>query len=252
MTQWIIATSIRWRLMVAVLVPLLVVLGAIQLRETAVDVLPESSPPYVEIQTEALGLSASEVEQFITVPLEENMLSGVAWLDTMHSQSIQGLSRILLVFEPGTDVMRARQMVQERLTMAHALPNVSRPPQMLQPLSSSSRVLMVGLSSAQASLIDMSVLARWTIRPRLMGVPGVANVAIWGQRERQLQVQVDPERLRDSGVTLRQVISTTGNALWVSPLSFLNASTPGSGGFIDTPNQRLGIRHVLPITEPEH
>src|SRR5918992_5292654 len=103
MTQWIIATSIRWRLMVAVLVPLLVVLGAIQLRETAVDVLPESSPPYVEIQTEALGLSASEVEQFITVPLEEHMLSGVAWVDEIRSESLPGLSSIVLLFEPGTD-----------------------------------------------------------------------------------------------------------------------------------------------------
>ena len=95
------------------------------------------------------------------------------------------------------------------------------------------------------------MLARWTIRPRLMGVPGVANVAIWGQRERQLQVQVDPERLREHGVTLDQVIETTGNALGVSPLTFLEASTPGTGGFIDTPNQRLGIRHVLPIATPD-
>ena len=78
----------------------------------------------------------------------------------------------------------------------------------------------------------------------------MANVAIWGQRDRQLQVQVDPERLRDQGVTLDQVIETTGNALWVSPLTFLEASTPGTGGFIDTPNQRLGIQHVLPIRTP--
>jgi Cu/Ag efflux pump CusA len=97
----------------------------------------------------------------------------------------------------------------------------------------------------------MSVLARWTIRPRLMGVPGVANVSIWGQRERQLQVQADPKRLKAAGVSLNQVIETTGNALWVSPLTFLEASTPGTGGFIDTPNQRLGIRHVLPITTPD-
>ena len=111
--------------------------------------------------------------------------------------------------------------------------------------------MIVGLSSEELSLIEMSVLARWTIGPRLMGVPGVANVAIWGQRERQLQVQVDPEQLQDTGVTLEQVVETTGNALWVSSLSFLEASTPGTGGFIDTPNQRLGIWHVLPISSPE-
>jgi Cu/Ag efflux pump CusA len=98
---------------------------------------------------------------------------------------------------------------------------------------------------------EMSVLARWTIVPRLMGLPGVANVSIWGQRKRQLQVQVDPEHLRDEGVTLSQVISTSGNALWASPLTYLEASTPGTGGWIDTPNQRLGVRHLLPITTAE-
>ena len=98
---------------------------------------------------------------------------------------------------------------------------------------------MIGLSSRDVSLIDMSVLARWKIKPRLMGVPGVANVAIYGQRDRQLQVQVDPESCAASGVSLTQVIETTGNALWVSPLTFVEASTPGTGGFVESANQRL-------------
>jgi len=111
--------------------------------------------------------------------------------------------------------------------------------------------MIVGLSSQELSLIEMSVLARWTIAPQLMGVPGVAHVAIWGNRDRQLQVLVDPAQLQETGVTLEQVVATTGNALWVSPLSFLEASTPGTGGFIDTPNQRLNVWHVLPISSPE-
>jgi hypothetical protein len=111
--------------------------------------------------------------------------------------------------------------------------------------------MLVGLSSKTLSLIQMSVLARWTIAPRLLGVPGVANVAIWGLRDRQLQVLVDPNRLRDRHVSLLQVLETTGNALWVSSLSFVEASTPGTGGFIDNANQRLGIRHILPIVSPE-
>jgi CzcA family heavy metal efflux pump len=247
----IVGWSLRSRGVVLVLAAALLVLGATQLRDLPVDVLPEFSPPTVEIQTEALGLSTAEVEQLITVPLEQDLLNGVAWLETIRSESIPGLSRIELIFEPGTDLLQARQVVQERLTQAHALPQVSKPPQMLQPLSSTSRVMMVGLSSKELSPIELSVLARWTIRPRLMGVPGVANVAIWGQRERQLQVQADPERLQEHGVTLNQVVETTGNALWVSPLTFLEASTPGTGGFIDTPNQRLGVRHVLPIVTPD-
>jgi multidrug efflux pump subunit AcrB len=157
----------------------------------------------------------------------------------------------VLVFERGTDLLDARQLVQERLTQARILPNVSKAPTMLQPLSSTSRVILVGLSSSELSPLERSVLARWTVRPRLMGVPGVANVAIWGQREQQMQVQIDPERLRDRGVSVQQIVSSTGNAQLVSPLSFLRASTPGSGGFVDTPNQRLQIRAILPIGTPE-
>jgi Cu/Ag efflux pump CusA len=185
-----------------------------------VDFPAEFSPPYVEIQTEALGLSAEEVAQMITVPMEQDLLAGVAWLDVIRSESIPGLSSVLVYFEPGTDLYRARQMVTERMSQAAVgLPHVSKPPTMIQPLSSQSRFMIVGLSSQELSLIEMSVLARWTIAPQLMGVPGVAQVAIWGNRDRQLQVQVDPEQLQEAGVTLNQVVATTGNAL-ASPLSF--------------------------------
>ncbi len=247
MLRSIIRSSLKSRLVIVVATLLVLLVGAGRLRHMPVDILPEFSLPYVEIQTESLGLSAEEVEQLITLGMEQDLLNGVPWVRTIRSESMAGLSSIVLVFEPGTDIMRARQMVSERMTQAVALPHVSKPPTMLQPLSATSRVMVVGLSSKTLSLIQMSMLARWTIAPRLMGVPGVANVAIWGQRDRQLQVQVDPERLREKGVPLSSVLETTGNALWVSSLSFVEASTPGTGGFIDTPNQRLGIRHILPI-----
>ncbi len=251
MIRWMVSTSLKFRLLILPLAAALLILGAVRLKSAPVDVLPEFSAPRVEVQTEALGLSAEEVEQLITVPLESDLLNGVAWLDHINSESVPGLSSVELIFEPGTDVYRARQMVQERLTQAGALPNVSSPPVMLQPLSSTNRVMMVGLTSKDVPLTEMSVLARWVIKPRLIGVPGVANVAVWGNRERQLQVQVDPAKLQQNDVTLNQVISTAGNALWVSPLTFLEASTPGTGGFIDTPNQRLGIQHILPIRTPQ-
>jgi CzcA family heavy metal efflux pump len=243
--RWIIRSSLRFRLLVVGLAAGVLAVGIVQLRDAPVDVLPEFTPPYAEVQTEALGLSAEEVEQLITVPLEADLLNGVQGVDVIRSESVPGLSSIVLVFESGTDIYRARQLVQERLTQAHALPNVSAPPTLLQPLSSSSRVLMIGLSSQDLSPIEQSVIARWTVKPRLMGVPGVANVAIWGMRDQQIQVQVDPERLRDQRVTLNEVVSTTGNAQVVSPLSFLQASTPGTGGFIETPQQRLQVRNVL-------
>lgn len=249
--RWMLGASVRSKGLVVALGIGVLFLGVTQLRDMPRDVLPEFGPPTVEVQTEALGLSAEEVEQLVTTPLEQDLLNGVAFLDVIRSESLPGLSRIELVFDAGTPVARARQVVNERLTQAHALPAVADTPQMLQPVSSTSRVMMVRLSSEQRSLIDLSLLARWSIRPRLMGVPGVANVAVWGQREHQLQVQVDPARLQAAGVTLDQVIRTTGNSLWVSPLTFLEASTPGAGGFYDTPSQRIGVEHIQPIKTPE-
>ena len=252
MMRQIIAWSLQARVLVLAIAVALMFFGSTQLRDMPVDTLPEFQPTTVHVHAEALGLSAAEVEQLVTVPLEQDLLSFVPFVDVIRSESVPGLASLELIFEPGTDIYRARQVVQERLSEAAvALPGASKVPQMLQPLSSTNRVMMVGLTSNDVSLIDMSVLARWTIRPALMGVPGVANVATWGQREQQLQVQIDPQRLQDQGVSLTQVIETTGNALWWSPLGFVEASSPGTGGFIDTPNQRLGIQHIPTISSPE-
>jgi CzcA family heavy metal efflux pump len=250
MLQGVLRLSFRFRLLVVVASAVVLIFGFLRLRDAPIDVLPEFAPPTIQIQTEAPGLSAAEVEDLVTLNLEE-ILTSVSWLQSIHSKSLTGLSSILMVFEPGTDLMAARQLVQERLNLAHALPNVSKPPVMLQPLSVANRAMMVGLTSNSRSLIDLSVLARWTITPKLLSVPGVANVTVWGDRSRQMQVLIDPERLRGSGVTVAQVVETAGDAMWVSPLSFLEASTLGSGGWIDTPNQRLGIQHIQPIASSD-
>ncbi len=251
MLRWIVETSLQLRIVVAAVAVLLLGFGFVQLDDMRVDTLPEFSRPYVEIQTEALGLSAQEVEAMITTPMEADMLNGTPWVEEIRSVSLPGLSSIVMVFEKGTDIMKARQVAHERMVEIFALPQVSKPPVMINPLSSTGRILDIGLSSDKLSLIEMSVLARWTILPRLMGVPGVANVSIWGERKWQVHVQVDPKRLRDEKLTLMQIIKTAGNSLWASPLSFLEASTPGTGGWIDTPNQRLGIRHILPIRKAQ-
>ena len=181
MMRSIVESSLKLRLLVVAIAVGVMVLGIGQMRQMPVDVLPEFIPPTVEIQTEALGLSAAEVEQMITVPLEQDLLNGVAWLDEIRSDSVPGLSRIQMIFEPGTDLMRARQVVQERLTQAHALPGVGKAPQMIEPQSSTSRIMMVRMSSTELSPIEMSVLARWNIKPRILGVSGVSNVAIFGR-----------------------------------------------------------------------
>src|SRR5438477_5687841 len=250
MMRWIVGTSLQFRFLVVGLAAMLMVFGVTRLRDMPVDVFPEFSPPTAEIQTEAIGLAAPEVESLVTLNTEE-LLAGVPWLKAMRSQSVTGMSSVQLIFQPGTNLMQARQLVQERLILSYLLPNVSQRPVMLNPVSATSRTMMIGVSSKKLTPLELSVLARWTIKPRLMGVPGVANVSIWGQRERQLQVLVDPEQLQKQKVTLEQIIKTAGDALWVSPLTFLNASFPGTGGWIDTPNQRLGVQHVLPISTPE-
>ncbi|MGH3474068.1 MAG: efflux RND transporter permease subunit [Aeromicrobium sp.] len=254
MIRALVSGSIKLRGLIIGLAATILAVGIATIPNTPADVYPEFTPPYVEIQTESLGLSAAEVEQLITVPLEADLLNGVEGVDVIRSSSTPGLSSIVLVFEKGFDVYKGRQLVQERLTQlgGAAFPNVSKPATMLPPLSSSSRVMMIGLDSDKLTPIQQSVIARWTIRPRLMGVQGVANVAVWGMRDQQIQVQVDPEKLRDENVTLNQVIRTAGNAQIASPISYLEASVPGTGGFIETPSQRLPIRNVFDnIASPE-
>jgi Cu/Ag efflux pump CusA len=129
--------------------------GTLQIRSAPVDELPEFTPPQMQIQTEALGLSAAEVEQLITVLIEQDLLNGVPWLDQIRSESAPGLSSIDMIFKPGTDPIKARQVVQDRMTQAHALPNVGSSPVIVQPLSSTSRVMIIGLSSKQLSRVDL-------------------------------------------------------------------------------------------------
>ena len=180
MLRWLVGSSLELRFAVVASAILLLVFGVRTLPNSRLDVFPEFAPPLVEIQTECPGLSTEEVEALVTVPLESG-LSGIAWLTTMRSKSVPGLSSIVLYFKRGTELMRARQLVQERVAIVGPqLPNVADPPVILSPLSATSRAMKIGLSSPKLSLIELSTLARWTIRPRLMAVPGVANVAIWG------------------------------------------------------------------------
>jgi Cu/Ag efflux pump CusA len=248
---WFINWSVKFRRIVIASGAGLLIFGFLQLDDVKQDILPEFSPTTVEVQTEALGLSAAEVERLITTPLEQDLLNGVAFLDTIESTSMPGLSSVVMTFESGTDLLDARQVVAERLTQAAGLPQVADPPQMIQPHSSTSRVAMVSLESTELTPIEVSVLARWLMVPRLLGVEGVANVSIWGFRDRQFQVLVDPADLASHNVSLSQVIRTAGNALEVSQLSFLEASTPGTGGFIDTVNQRLHVFHEQTISTPD-
>ncbi len=238
--RWLISTALRLRVAIVILMVILLVAGTRIVSRTHFDVFPEFAPPLVEIQTEAPGLSTAEVEILVTVPIE-NAMNGVSWLKLIRSKSVLGLSSVVLYFENGTDLMQARQMVQERLTVISGkLPGVAKPPVMLSPLSSTSRVLKIGITSDSLSQMEMTTLAKWTIRPRLMAIPGVANVAIWGQRDRQIQVLINPNHLQTHGVTTSEVVTAVQKAAEI-----------GGGGFMDTPNQRLAISFVSTVKSPE-
>ncbi|MGH2482935.1 MAG: efflux RND transporter permease subunit, partial [Candidatus Limnocylindria bacterium] len=247
----LISASLRFRFLVIALASGLMVIGVAQIPSMPVDAFPEFAPPRVEIQVEAPGMSTVEVEELITVPLEE-ALNGTQGLAVMRSKSVPGLASINLLFEPGSDIWRARQLVSERLATAIPnLPSVITVPIILPPLSSTSRAMFVGLSSNEMSLLDLSTIAFWDVRAKLLAVPGVANVAIWGERLQQIHVQVDPALLRAHGVSVDQVAEITADALEVGLFTYTAAAHPGIGGWIETPQQRLAIRHVLPISTPE-
>jgi CzcA family heavy metal efflux pump len=247
----IVAASLRYRYLIVFMAVVLMVFGISRLTNSAVDVFPEFAPPKVEVQTLSTGLSASAVEELVTVPLEQ-ALYGVPGLDVMRSRSVPDLSDIVLIFKPGTDLILARQLVNERLQSVYpTLPTWAAPPVMIQPLSSTSRAMKIGISSDTIDIKDLSMLAYWKIRARLLEVPGVANAPIWGERIKSPQVQVDLEKLNIYGVPLEEVMDVTADALDVGLLQFSEGSVIGTGGFIDTPNQRIGIRSVQSILTPE-
>jgi CzcA family heavy metal efflux pump len=251
--RWIVSSSLRFRYIVVALAASLMFFGVQRIGDSPVDVFPEFAPPKVEIHTIAIGLAPTEVESLITVPLEQ-ALNGVPGVSEIRSKSVEQLSQIVLLFEEGTDLLEARQLVQERIaSVTPTLPTWAAPPVMLQPMSATSRVLKIGLSSNDPSidLMDLSMTAYWKIRTRLLRVPGVANVPIWGERLDMLQVQADPKRMARQNVTLDQVMTVTADALDAGLVRYSQGHFIGRGGWVEGSDQRSSISHVLPIVRSE-
>ena len=224
----IIRFAIRFRGVVVALACLLFAYGIYALGFAKYDVFPEFAPPQVGIQAEAAGLTAEQVEILVTRPIE-NAVNGVPGVRSLRSISIQGLSVVTVFFDPSSDIYRDRQVVAERLASAAGqLPQGVKPPSMTPLTSSTSTVLLAGLTSEKLSSMDLRTVAQWTIRPRLLAVPGVANVAVFGGGEKSIQIQVHPNALVRYGLALEDVLA---------------AARAGTGvrgaGFIDTRNQRI-------------
>ena len=224
----IVQFSLRLRGVIIALACVLIGYGMYVAFHAKFDVFPEFAPPQVVVQTEAPGLSPEEVEQLVTRPLE-NALNGAPNLVAIRSQSIQGLSAITVVFSDKTDLLRARQLVTERITeTAGQLPQGVKPSRMGPLIGSTSSVLSIGLTSTNRTPMDLRTFADWTLRPRLLGVPGVAKVDIFGGEVRQLQIQVLPERLIAYGLALDDVLVAARKSTAIR-----------GAGFIENANQRV-------------
>src|SRR6266403_740249 len=209
MFRFIVGTSLRFRFLIVALALGLTFFGAQRLRDIPIDVFPEFAPARVEVQTLCLGLSPAEVEEQVTVPVE-NALNGVRGVEVLRSSSVPQLSSVTAILERGADELLARQLVTERVAIAmQGLPTWAAPPVMMPPVSSTSRVMKIGVTAKKLAMMDLSMLAYWKIRPRLLEVPGVANVPIWGEQLKMLQVLVDPEQLAKLGLKLDDVMEKT-------------------------------------------
>ena len=251
MMRWIVGSSLRFRYIIIALGVGLMYFGFQRLRDLPVDVFPEFAPVKVEIQTICLGLSPTEVESLVTVPLE-NAVNGVPGITELRSKSVPQLSSIVALFRSGTNELLARQLVSERIDVAsRGLPTWAAPPVMMPPLSSTSRVMKIGVASDELSLVELSGVAYWTIAQRLMRVPGVAHVDIYGERLQQRHVQVDPRSLAAYGLSLQQVMDAGAETVDAGVLQHRSSFNVGAGGFVEDAARRLSIRLVQPVVGPK-
>jgi CzcA family heavy metal efflux pump len=230
MLNKIIALSLRLRGIVIALAVVLLVYGVYSIRRAKYDVFPEFAPPQATVRAEAPGLSPEQVELLITTPLE-NAIIGIEGIESLRSTSIQGLSNINAAFRPTSNIYLARQLISERLVSGTArLPSGVTPA--LTPLTSSTgTVLVLGITSDSHSVMDLKTIAEWTVKRRLLAVPGVAKVAVFGGGDKQLQIQVQPARLYQFGLSIEDILRTARKATGVK-----------GSGFVDTENQRIVLR----------
>ena len=219
---------------------LIALFGANALLNAQLDVFPDFAPPHVLVQTEAPGLDAAQVEALVTRPLE-GLLAGAENVAAIRSTSSEGLSAIQVVFGGGGDPYRQRQVITERLAQAAALLPAGTGPPLLSPLSSSMEYLLhFGFTSDRLSPMELRDLVRWTVKPQILAVPGVAQAQIFGGDSRERQVLIDPLRLQAAGVTLEDVYEAVRRGTGLI-----------GGGYLETATQRIVLQAQAPGDSPE-
>jgi CzcA family heavy metal efflux pump len=240
MLNRIVHFSLKFRGVVVALACVLIGYGIYVAMHAKLDVFPNFVPPQVVIQSEAPGLSPEQVEVLVTRPLE-TMINGLGGLESLRSESIPGLSVITVVFKEGTEIHIARQMLAEKLSeAARDLPAAVKAPTMSALTSATMDLLKIGLTSDKLSPMELRTFAEWTVRPRILSVPGVARCMLFGGEVRQLQIQVQSDRLVEYGLSISDVLAAA------------KASTGIMGaGFIENSNQRIIIQTEGQLLTPE-
>jgi CzcA family heavy metal efflux pump len=225
--KWSIAQ--RWLIVIASL--LISLWGWQVLGQMPLDVFPSFAPPQVEIQVDAAGLAPEEVESLVTRPIE-SAINGTPGLESLRSSSAVGISSVKAVFTPQTDIYRARQLVTERLQrVQNILPKGVGQPEIL-PISSPLG-WTVKYAFSGDDLMEVWRVANWDIRNRLLAVPGVSNVFIYGGDERQYQVLIDPDKLKAYNVSVADITKAVQNS---------NVNVPG--GFLISPDREMLVRGI--------
>ena len=232
----LIAWSIHNRVVVLLGAVALMVFGVWSAVHASFDVLPDFTPPFVVIQTEARGMAALDVEQLATRPLEQVLL-GTPQATLVRSTSSPGLSVVTMFFEEGLDIYRARQLVTERLQLAQArLPRAVGTPQLMPISAPIGALLRFALTSnapnSDKALRDLRTFADWTLRPRLLGIPGVAQVTPLGGFVERVEVRPDPTRLQQRSVSMADLVNAVRSSQSLS-----------GAGFIETASARLDVQN---------
>ena len=238
MMRALVALCVRHYGSVTALTVLALMLGTWGALHSPLDVFPEFVPTQVEIQTEAPGFAPQQVEALVTRPIE-NAVNGAAGLATLRSESIPGLSVVNITFNGAVDVHVARQGISERLAqLGTSLPGGVGTPKLSPLVSSTMDLLKIGLLSDKVDAYELRDVADWVIKPRLIAVPGVAHVIVFGGSVRQIHILPDTVKLASYGITLSEVADAARAAL---PLR--------GAGFIDTAAQRVLIQSPTPAPD---
>ncbi|MGM3308491.1 efflux RND transporter permease subunit [Anabaena sp. WFMT] len=231
MLNTILKWSIVQRWIVVLLAIVVTIWGTYNLTQMPLDVFPDFAPPQVEIQTEAPGLAPEEVETLITLPIE-SAVNGTPGVETVRSSSAVSISVVKVIFKWGTDVYQARQLVTERLQQVQQkLPEGVENPQ-ISPISSPiSTILQYAFTAETTPLMEVRRLVDRDVTNRLLAVPGISQVIVYGGDIRQYQILVNPGKLKAFNVTLNEVTSAAREA-----------NVNAAGGFLVNPDQELIIR----------